>query len=125
MADELRAYATGALDLLEPWINQVRDTPPRAGHNPTCTGCPLCALLAVLRGERSEMAVRVAEQASGLLAVLRAALAEGNGARTEGTGPRADGDGAKAGGSGADGGCRGVQRIPVSRADGGTASDPC
>ena len=28
LAQELREYATGALNLLEPWINQVRENPP-------------------------------------------------------------------------------------------------
>ena len=46
-------------------------------HTPaTCGWCPLCAGMAVLRGERPELAVRAAEHAAGLLTVLRAALAE-------------------------------------------------
>ena len=40
--------------------------------------CPVCAVLAALRGERTELSIRLAEHASGLLAVLRAALEEGN-----------------------------------------------
>jgi hypothetical protein len=40
----------------------------------------VCAVLAVLRGERPELAARLAEQAGGLVAVLRAALEEGAGA---------------------------------------------
>jgi hypothetical protein len=125
MAEELRAHATGVLNLLEPWINRVRDAPAQAGQTPvTCASCPLCALMALLRGERSEMAVRVAEQAAGLMAVLRAALAEGNG-------PGAHQSRQEPGHSGTNGAspaadeCRGVQRIPVSRVDGGTASGPC
>jgi len=131
LAEELRAYATGALDLLEPWINQVREAAPQPGGTPvTCASCPLCALMALLRGERSEMAVRIADQAAGLLTVLRAALAEGNGTRAgaaAGAGPR-DGDTPHGGTNGtrvtADE-SRDVQRIPVSRVDGGTASSHC
>ena len=159
LVDELRAHAAGFLNLLEPWINQVRDAPPSPGGTPvTCASCPLCALMALLRGERSEMAVRVAEQAAGLLAVLRAALAEGNGSRAgahqahahhqgngqvggQGNGQddgqdngqvngRANGHAHRAAGATArvrpaPEDSRDVQRIPVSRADGGTASDPC
>jgi hypothetical protein len=48
-----------------------------APHTPaTCGWCPLCAAMAVFRGERPELAVRAAEHAAGLLSVLRSALAE-------------------------------------------------
>jgi hypothetical protein len=48
-----------------------------ADHTPaTCGWCPLCAGIAVLRGERPELAIRAAEHAAGLLSVLRSALAE-------------------------------------------------
>lgn len=40
--------------------------------------CPVCAVIAVLRGERPELAVRLAEHAAGLLAVLQSALYEGD-----------------------------------------------
>jgi hypothetical protein len=78
--------------------------------------CPVCAVITVLRGERSELAARLAEQATGLLAVLRAAIAEGLGA----------GSGA-AGSAGPDGSDerRDVQRIQVSRGDGAAPSAPC
>jgi hypothetical protein len=121
LAQELREYATGALNLLEPWINQVRETPPGTGETPaTCATCPLCALMALLRGERSEMAVRLAEQAAGLVAVLRAALAEGNGPGA----PASHGPGTNGARTATDV-CRDVQRISVSRVDGGTASSRC
>lgn len=162
LAEELRAHAAGVLNLLEPWINQVREAPPAPGETPvTCASCPLCAIMALLRGERSEMAVRLAEQAAGLLTVLRAALAEGNGpawgaargdtgaheSRTNDDGAHAtgaqangaSGDGARGDGARGDGTSdsrtnvarpaadesRDVQRIPVSRVDGGTASGHC
>jgi hypothetical protein len=50
---------------------------PTADHTPaTCGWCPLCAGIAVLRGERPELAIRAAEHAAGLLSVLRSALSE-------------------------------------------------
>jgi hypothetical protein len=82
LADELRGYLTRALDVLEPLVDRMREQtradPPGAAT--ACAACPVCALIALLRGERSELAARFAEQAVGVIAVLRAALAEGVGA---------------------------------------------
>lgn len=79
LADELRRAAGGALDLLEPWIDRIREQPAEStGPQPSsCAVCPVCALITVLRGERSELAVRLAEHTAALLTVLRAALEEG------------------------------------------------
>jgi hypothetical protein len=84
LGEELRTYLAGALDLLEPVVDRLREQPePRPGPaSATCAYCPVCALIAGLRGERSELAARLAEQAAGLLAVLRTALDEGVGAPT-------------------------------------------
>lgn len=124
VVEQLRARASDVLKLLEPWIDQVRDAPTASGETPaTCASCPLCALMALLRGERSEMAVRIAEQAAGLVTVLKAALAEGNGPGTDtshGCGPDCGTGGQPAGQAAEE--SRDVQRIPVSRVDGGTAS---
>ncbi|MDT7670087.1 MAG: hypothetical protein QOC74_2870, partial [Pseudonocardiales bacterium] len=82
LADDLRDYAGGALDLLEPLVERIREQVPGDGAEPepaSCAACPVCALITVLRGGRSELAVRLAEHAAGLLAVLRAALEEGGG----------------------------------------------
>jgi hypothetical protein len=82
LADELREYAGGALDLLEPLVDRIREQEPdeSAPEPVVCASCPVCALITVLRGGRSELAVRLAEHAAGVLAVLRAALDEGIGA---------------------------------------------
>lgn len=121
LADELRQYAGGALDLLEPWVDRIRTQPvdESAPEPAACAVCPVCALITVLRGGRSDLAVRFAEHAAGLLTVLRAALEEGVGADSGPTGaepgppapPR-------------------VQRIQVAREDCLTPSarisaDPC
>jgi hypothetical protein len=81
VAAELRALAYTALDRLEPAVQRLRTGPPTAAAS-TCASCPICALLAVLRGERPELAVQLADQMAGLLAVLRAALDEGDPAAT-------------------------------------------
>jgi hypothetical protein len=82
LADELREVASDALRLLEPLVARVRaQRPDRDDAEPTgCTDCPVCAVITVLRGGRSELAVRLADQAAELLAALRAALEEGVGA---------------------------------------------
>jgi hypothetical protein len=125
LADELRQHALGALDLLEPWLAQVRDRAPDAAapEPASCQACPVCALITVLRGGRSEFAVKLAQQATGLLAVLRMALAEGAGAPTPGPAGPAPGHGPGPAGAGPGGGDgaelpvdgRDVQRIPVTR----------
>jgi hypothetical protein len=73
---ELRALALLALDRLEPAVERLRDLPANAPAPgaAVCASCPLCAVLSVLRGERPEMAARLVEHASGLVALLRATL---------------------------------------------------
>jgi hypothetical protein len=73
---ELRALVLLALDRIAPLLERVGSEPVSGAA--TCANCPVCAVLAALRGERPELAVRLAEQASGLLAVLRTALEEGD-----------------------------------------------
>lgn len=68
-----RAALLGAADRLDPLLEQARSGPPEPT---TCPGCVVCALAAVLRGERTELSIRLAEHATGALAVLRSALAE-------------------------------------------------
>ena len=41
-----------------------------------CGWCPLCAIVAVVRGERPEFAARLLEQLAQLVALLRAVLAD-------------------------------------------------
>jgi hypothetical protein len=103
---ELRALALVALDRLEPIVDRLRTEPSTAPSGTSCTGCPICAVLALLRGERPELAVAVAEQLGGLLAVLRTALEEGDPAAAPPT-PAPPAPGAASG--------RRVQRIPVER----------
>lgn len=75
IADELRALALAALDRLDPVLERLRSEPAGTG-TAACAACPVCAAIAALRGERPELAARLAEHAAGLVAVLRAALAE-------------------------------------------------
>jgi hypothetical protein len=76
IGEELRVFALTALDRIDPVLDGLRSDPPDDGPE-TCASCPVCAVIAALRGERPELAVRLAEHATGLVAVLRAALEEG------------------------------------------------
>ncbi|MHA6622105.1 hypothetical protein [Pseudonocardia sp. DLS-67] len=76
IGEDLRVLALSALDRIDPMLDRLRTEP--AGDGPEqCAACPICAVIAALRGERPELAVRLAEQAAGLVAVLRAALDQG------------------------------------------------
>ena len=77
---EARGIAVAVLDRLEPALDQIRTgADAGAGAEPTTCGiCPVCAVLAAIRHEHPELASRAAEQAASVLAVLRAALEEGD-----------------------------------------------
>jgi hypothetical protein len=76
LAEELRLLLDALAERAQPWLNRMA-TEPAPEHTPaTCGWCPVCAGMAVLRGERPELAVRAAEHAAGLVAVLRSALAQ-------------------------------------------------
>lgn len=53
-----------------------RELCPQCGHDPsaaaTCTACPLCRLIAVLRGERPETTARLVDGALTVVRALRA-----------------------------------------------------
>lgn len=85
---ELRAVAVLLLDRLAPVVERARAGGPQSAE--VCASCPVCAVLALVRGERPELAVRLAEHASALLDVLVAALQEtGSAARPEPDAPAA------------------------------------
>jgi hypothetical protein len=76
IGEEMRVLAMAALDRVDPVLDRLRSEP--VGDTPdVCATCPICAIIAALRGERPELAVRLAEHATGLVAVLRAALEDG------------------------------------------------
>ncbi|GLY54978.1 hypothetical protein [Lentzea sp. NBRC 102530] len=76
LAEELRLLVDTAAERMQPWLQRVAEA-GEGGHTPeTCGWCPLCNGVALLRGDRSELAAKAAEHAAGLVAVLRAALRE-------------------------------------------------
>lgn len=74
LGEELRAVAALLLERLGPALERARAGAPAAEG--TCASCPVCAVLALVRGERPELAARLAERASALLDALAAALDE-------------------------------------------------
>jgi hypothetical protein len=79
LAEELRLLLDALAERAQPWLNRLATEPTDSDgeHTPaTCGWCPVCAGMAVLRGERPELAVRAAEHTAGLVAVLRSALAQ-------------------------------------------------
>jgi hypothetical protein len=91
VGEELRVLALTALDRIDPVLDRLCAEPgsaepgsaepgsaePGSEAPGTCASCPVCAVIAALRGERPELVVRLAEHAAGLVSVLRAALDEG------------------------------------------------
>ncbi len=76
LAEELRLLIDAAAERMQPWLQRVAETGDGAHTPDTCGWCPVCNGVALLRGDRSELAAKAAEHAAGLVAVLRAALRE-------------------------------------------------
>lgn len=74
LAEELRLLLDAAAERAQPWLHRVAAEGEHDGR--TCGWCPLCNAVALARGDRSELAAKAAEHVAGLIAVLRAALAE-------------------------------------------------
>lgn len=47
---------------------------PEGGHSSECQWCPLCQLMALVRGDRPEVADRLAEAGNAMAAAVRALL---------------------------------------------------
>ncbi|KOV79063.1 hypothetical protein [Nocardia sp. NRRL S-836] len=76
LAEELRLLIDAAAERMQPWLQRVAEAGDGAHTPQTCGWCPVCNGVALLRGDRSELAAKAAEHAAGLVAVLRAALRE-------------------------------------------------
>ncbi|SHF40562.1 hypothetical protein [Streptoalloteichus hindustanus] len=79
LAEELRSLVDAVAERAEPWLERMR-AGAEAGHDAgACGWCPVCQGLALLRGERPELAGRITEQVTGLVATLRAVVEQGGG----------------------------------------------
>lgn len=76
VGEELRQLAELLVERVEPWTQRLREgTGPLGQDGPApCSWCPLCAVVGLLRGERPELAAKLAEHSAALLAVLREAV---------------------------------------------------
>lgn len=83
LTEEIRLLVEMVVEHAAPWVEGLVS----AGHGEkkafggdeqteNCGWCPLCAIVAVVRGERPEFAARLLEQAAQLIALLRAVLAD-------------------------------------------------
>jgi hypothetical protein len=103
VGEELRLLALALLDRVEPGVRSVlaglqveaaeaaSDPDPATTEVPaTCQWCPLCNLVGLARGDRPELAGRLAEQTGALLSTLRTVLQQPAGG-TAGTGSPAGG----------------------------------
>lgn len=87
---EIRLLVEMVVEQALPWLDEVLAAghgTPHTGERPSegaaagdsqaaCQWCPLCAVVAVARGQRPEFAVRLFEQAAQLVGLLRAVLAD-------------------------------------------------
>ncbi|ASR35388.1 hypothetical protein BAY61_10700 [Prauserella marina] len=84
LAEEIRLLIDMVVERAGPWLDGLLASGHGSGtgaeHGPArprgCDWCPLCAVVAIARGERPELAARLAEQAAQLVALLRAVLAD-------------------------------------------------
>lgn len=77
---ELRLLLETLMDRGGPWLDRVSGVGAGGSrHEPaSCQWCPLCAALALARGDRSELAVRASEQVASLVAMLREFVESGD-----------------------------------------------
>lgn len=73
LAEELRLLVEAVADRAGPWLDRVAATAPGDG---SCSWCPLCATVALVRGEPNALAGRGLDGAADLVALLRAVLAD-------------------------------------------------
>jgi hypothetical protein len=80
LAEEIRLLVEMVVERAAPWLDGVI----AAEHGPAgestdtadCGWCPLCAIVALVRGQRPEFVAHLLDQAAQLIALLRAVLAD-------------------------------------------------
>lgn len=78
LAEEIRLLVELVVERASPWLERVVDE--GHGGNGGNTGghgwCPLCAVVGLARGDRPDVAAKLVEHATQLVALLRAVLAD-------------------------------------------------
>lgn len=72
LAEELRLLVEAVAERAGPWLDRVA----AAEQSDSCSWCPLCAAVALVRGEPNALAGRGLDGAADLVALLRAVLAD-------------------------------------------------
>lgn len=74
-AHELKLLTRSVVDRLEPLVAQVAETQQNGPYQRTgCAWCPVCALIALSRGENHELLGYIASHGASLLSFVRALL---------------------------------------------------
>ncbi|QGK69426.1 hypothetical protein GIY23_07715 [Allosaccharopolyspora coralli] len=72
VVDELRQLLEALAGRAEEYLLRAGQQQDAVHTGPeSCGWCPVCAVLAIMRGERPELTARLVEQLAGLLTVLR------------------------------------------------------
>jgi hypothetical protein len=74
LVEELRLLLEAVSERAGPWLDRAVPSETAAGSS--CGWCPVCAVVALLRGEPNALAGRGLEHAADLVALLRAVLAD-------------------------------------------------
>ena len=70
LVEELRLLLDAVAERAGPWLDRAAES------SSDCGWCPVCAVLALVRGEPNELAARGLDHAADLVALLRAVLAD-------------------------------------------------
>ncbi|MDQ3405752.1 MAG: hypothetical protein M3548_20555 [Actinomycetota bacterium] len=77
LADELTLLLAAVAERAGPWLDRVAFSGHGEHETPSpCQWCPVCSLIAVLRGEPSELAAAGLDRVADIVALLRAVLAD-------------------------------------------------
>ncbi len=83
VGEELRSLLSAAIVAVEPMLAQLTAADGAAG---SCTWCPVCALVALSRGEQHPLLTAISVHGAALLAILRDVIegtAESHGAKDD------------------------------------------
>ena len=76
LAEELTLLFAAVADQAAPWLDRVAAS-EHDDHGPSpCDWCPLCAVIALVRGEPSALAAQSLDRLADLVALFRAVLAD-------------------------------------------------
>jgi hypothetical protein len=75
LAEELRLLVETVLERIEPALRRAATGGEGVPEWSSCSWCPLCAAVALIRGEHHEVVASLAEHGTAMVTVLREALA--------------------------------------------------